>query len=212
MLRRILTVIVGLAVVFMGACSATESAQNTEYEKTKKMVVDILQTDDGKEALQELMSDEDMKEQLIIESDTLKESVNNALSSEKGAEMWKNLFEDPAFVEQFANSMSKEQEKLMKRLMHDADYQEQMLELLQDPEMTEQMLKVMKSQEFRSHLEDTIQQTIDTPLFQTKMKEVLLKAAEKQEDKEEQEGQEQNEEANVNDDNQQESQSEGNTA
>src|SRR5699024_7965217 len=166
MLRRILTAIIGLAVVFMSACSATESTRDTEYETTKKKGVDILQTDDGKEALQEMMQEEDMREQVMMEAEAVKKSINDDLASEKGAEMWKNLFEDPAFVEQFANSMSEEQEKLMKRLMNDADYQKQMLELLQDPEITEQMLKVMKSQEFRSHLEDTIQETIDTPLFQ----------------------------------------------
>lgn len=171
--------LIGLSIVFMSACSQ-ESAKDTEYDTTKKMVIDILQTDDGKKALKEIMTDEEMKEQLIIESDTVKDSINDVLVSQKGADMWKNLFSDPAFVESFATSMAEEQEKLMKNLMNDADYQKQMLELLQNPEITEQMLDVMKSQKFRSHLEETIQQTIETPLFQAKMKDILLKAAENQ--------------------------------
>jgi spore germination protein D len=186
MLRHLLAAVACSAVVFTSACSASESVKETDYDTTKKMVVDILQTDDGKKALQELMAEEDMKEKLIIESDTMKKTVNHALTSEKGAEMWKKLFEDPEFVEQFAKSMSEEQQKLIKKLMHDADYQKQMLELLQNPEIKEQMLDVLKSQQFRSHLEETIQQTLDTPLFQAKMKETLLKAAEKQENKKQQ--------------------------
>src|SRR5699024_11100163 len=80
------------------------------------------------------------------------------------------------------------QEKLMKKLMHDPDFQKQMLELLQDPEVSDQMLDVMKSQKFRSHLDETIQQTIETPLFQAKMKNILSKVEEKQENKQEDEG------------------------
>ena len=37
-----------------------------DYEETKKMVVDILKTDDGKKAIQQVMSDEKMKSELIM--------------------------------------------------------------------------------------------------------------------------------------------------
>src|SRR5690625_6421268 len=69
-----------------------------------------------------------------------------------------------------------------------------MLELLKNPEIKEQTLDVVKSQQFRSHLEDTIQETIETPQFQAKMKDILLKAAEKKEDKEKEGGGNQEEE------------------
>jgi len=55
-----------------------------------------------------------------------------------------------------------------------------MIELLQDPKMDEQMVTVLKSQDFRSHLEKTIQETLETPTFQAKIQEILLKAAEEQ--------------------------------
>src|SRR5699024_12388691 len=108
------------------------------------------------------------------------------LTSEIGTEMWSNLFNDPTFVKDFAKSMAEEQKKLMKSLMNDAEFQQQMIELFQNPEINKQMLNVMKSQQFRSHLEETIQQTLETPLFQSKMKETLLKAAEEQGKKEKQ--------------------------
>src|SRR5699024_5825332 len=130
---QMLRIIFVLSVLLMSACSA-ESANEAEYDTTKKMVVDILQTDDGKKALKEIM-----KKQIVIESDTVKKSINDVMASEKGAKMWTELFKDPAFAKNFADSMAEEQEKLMKRLMNDADYQKKMLELLKNPEVKEQM-------------------------------------------------------------------------
>src|SRR5699024_319613 len=60
----------------------------------------------------------------------------------------------------------------------------QMLDLLQNPEITNQMLIVLKGQQFREHLEKTIQETIETPLFQSKIQHLLLEAAEKQQSEE----------------------------
>ncbi|MFC3040879.1 spore germination lipoprotein GerD [Virgibacillus xinjiangensis] len=171
----------GFSFILLAACGGNTAAGNEgEYDTTKKMVVDILQTEDGKKAIQEIMADEEMKKELVIETDVVKKSINETLAGEKGKEMWKKLFEDPKFVEGFAKSMEDQQQQLIKKLMNDAEYQEKMLELLKDPKMTEQLLSVMKSQEFRAHLEKTIQETLETPTFQAKIQEILLKAAEKQ--------------------------------
>lgn len=181
MIRIALITFISFSVFFISGCVEDDKpSKEADYDTTKKMVIDILQTDDGKKALKELMSDEEMKKQLVIESDLVKDSIDQVLISEQGKQMWSTLFQDPEFTQTFATSMSEEQKDLMKRLMNDASYQKQMLELLQDPEMMKQILTVMKSQEFRSHLEETIQQTLETPLFQTKIEDILLKAAEKQ--------------------------------
>jgi spore germination protein D len=181
MLRNIFILIAGMSIIMMSACGGGDSsAKDSEYDTTKKMVVDILQTDDGRKALAEIITDDKMKQELVINSDVVKQSINDALTSEKSAEMWTKLFKDPKFVESYVKSMSDEQKKLMKNLMNDAEYQKQMLELLQNPEITEQMLQVLKGQQFRAHLEKAIQQTIDTPLFQAKIQDILLKAADEE--------------------------------
>src|SRR5690625_1718876 len=95
--------------------------------------------------------------------------------------MWKKLFEDPEFAKTFSESLAEEQKKLFKALMNDASFQKQMIELLQNPQISQQTLTIMKSQQFREHLEETIQQTLESPLFQVKMEEILLKAASKKE-------------------------------
>ncbi|MBP2079086.1 spore germination lipoprotein GerD [Oceanobacillus polygoni] len=181
MLRKVCLTLLGISLMVLVACNGEGGSHNEgDYEATKKMVVDILQTEDGKKALAEIMSDEKLKQELVIQSDVVKESINETLVSDKGKEMWSTLFEDPSFVEGYAKSMSEEQKELMKDLMSDAEYQKQMLELLQNPEVTNQMLSLLKSQQFKAHLEESITQTLETPLFQAKMQEILLKAAEEQ--------------------------------
>ena len=170
-------------VTVISGCTNESTKHDIDYEQTKKMVVDILQTDEGKKALREIMTDEKMKQHLIMESDAIKKAITEMLSSDQGSDMWKKLFEDPEFAKTFSESLAEEQKKLFKALMNDADFQKKMIELLQNPEITQQNLSLMKSQQFREHLEETIQQTLESPLFQAKMQDVLLKAASKKEKK-----------------------------
>ncbi|MFD2043133.1 spore germination lipoprotein GerD [Ornithinibacillus salinisoli] len=179
MLRIVYLFVFGM-LLFLGACGGESANKETDYDATKKMVVDILQTEDGKKALGEILADEKMQERLVIESNAVKQAINETLTSDKGKEMWKKLFEDPKFVETYVKSIEEDQKKLMTDLLKDSEYQKQMLDLLQNPEMTDQMLQTLKSQQFRSHLEETIQQTFESPLFQAKIQDILLKAAEKQ--------------------------------
>lgn len=181
--------------ILLAACGGNNTNQNErDYEQTKKMVVDILQTDDGKKALTEILQDEQVKHELVIQSDIVKKAIDEGLVSDKGKEMWKSLFEDPSFVEGYTQSINEEHEKLMKDLMKDAGYQKQMLEILQNPEISTLILSLMKSQQFRAHLEETIQQTLDTPLFKAKIQELLLQAAQEQQSQEDSSSQENTEE------------------
>ena len=85
-----------------------------DYEETKKMVVDILKTDDGKKAIKEIMSDDEMKSELILNEKVVTDTISKTLTSEKGVEFWKKAFEDPKFAETMANSMKDSNEKLLK--------------------------------------------------------------------------------------------------
>lgn len=183
MLYRLLLTAIGVSIIFLSACGGggNTAAKEADYDTTKKMVVDILQTEEGKKALAEILAKEEMKQHLVMDSDAVKESISKALTSDKSKEMWLNLFKDPKFVESYAKSMEDGQKKLFKDLMNDPDFQKQLIDVLQNPEIDKQMLQVMKGQKFRSHLEDTIKQTINSPLFLAKIQELLLEAAEKQE-------------------------------
>lgn len=188
-MKRLFTVIFFLIIAT--GCTEADTKQDMQYDQTKKMVIDILQTEDGKKALHDLLADEQMKQQLIMESDFIKKTITETLQSDESAVVWKQLFDDPAFVKNYAEALNEEQQALFKRLMHDATYQKQMIQLLQNPEIVEQTLNLMKSQQFREHLEETIQQTLDSPMFQARLQEMLQKEAQKESKKEEENNTEQ---------------------
>ncbi|SHG11127.1 spore germination lipoprotein GerD [Ornithinibacillus halophilus] len=180
MLRILSFITFTFLIGILSACGGEAAKSEGDYDTTKKMVVDILQTEDGKKALQEILADEKMQEKLVIESEVVRTSIEEALASDKGKDMWKKLFEDPKFVESYVKSMEEDQKKMMKDLLKDSEYQKQMLELMQNPEIKDQIVQTLKGQEFRAHLEETIQQTFESPLFQAKIQDILLKAAEEQ--------------------------------
>lgn len=178
-MRKSVFLIIASCFLLLTGCLDQPSEKQTDYEQTKKMVVDILQTEDGKKALADIMQDEKMKELIVFESDDIKDTITEGLASDKAKDIWKQLFDDPAFVKKFVETMSDEQKKLYKELMTDATFQKQMLELLQNKEMMELLIKVMRSQEYREHLEEVIMETLESPLFEAKLQEFILDEAKK---------------------------------
>lgn len=179
MIRHVSIALLGLSLFFISACGDNTESHDVEYESTKKMVVDILQTEDGKKAVKEILADDEIQDLLIMESGEVKEAVNEALSSEEAQKNWKKMFQDPEFIKTYAKSISEEQKELMKGLMNDSQFQEQMIEILNNPEVDKQMLSIMTSQAFRAHLEKTIQETLQSPLFQEKIEKALEDVAKK---------------------------------
>lgn len=174
---------------------ANQPKAELDYEQTKQMMIDVLQTDEGKKVLSDIISDDKLKQQLIIESDIVKETLSDTLTSKEGKDMWKSLFSDPKFIESFHSSIADEQKKLFKQLMNDAEFQKKMLDLLQDPEMNKQTIKLLKSQQFRKHLENTIIETIDNPLFKSKLEKSMNdKSSEKDKKGQDDESEKDNEE------------------
>lgn len=168
-----------LSFLFLGSCAPQEiSPPPPDYDETKKMVVDILKTDEGKKAIQDIMSDEQMKQQLMMDQTAVKETLQQVLTSEQGKKFWENAFKDPKFAESFAKGLQKEHEKMMKALMKDPEYQGMMIDILKDPEAEKAMMDVLKSKEFRQHVQKVVTETLNSPLYQTKIQDMLTKAAE----------------------------------
>lgn len=173
--------LLSLTFIITGCSGQGQSSQgNQDYEQTKKMVVDILKTDDGKKAVQEVLTEEEMKQQLVINSDIVQKAIQQVFEGDQGPQFFSKLFEDPSFVQSYVNATKESDQELIKGLMNDSTYQEQMIQLFQNEDMQKLIVSTLKSQQFRSHLEQTIQETLDSPLFKAKMTETLLKAAQEQ--------------------------------
>lgn len=168
-----------LVIFLLSACGGggDTGSSKMDYEETKKMVVDILKTDDGKKAIQDVMADEKMKAKLIMDQGVVTDTISKTLTSKKGSEFWKKSFEDPKFAEAMAKSMKNQNEKLLKELMKDPEYQGMMMDLMKDPEYKKELTEALKSKEYREHLQKVILETFESPLFKAKIQDILLKAA-----------------------------------
>lgn len=165
-------------LLFISGCGQEESGGQMDYDQTKKMVVDILKTDDGKKAVQELLEDEKIKQTLIMDEAIVADTIQTTLTSKDGTEFWKKSFEDPKFAESMAKSMKDGNEQLLKDLMKDPEYRGMMIEVLKDPELQKEVTTVLKSKEYREHLQTVVTETFESPLFKAKLQDILLKAAE----------------------------------
>lgn len=157
------------------ACAPKDQAADMDYDQTKKMVVDILKTDDGKKAIKELLNDDAMNEALVIDQDAIKGTIEKTLTSKKGEEFWKNIFEDTDFAQGFAKTLQTEHEKVIKKLMKDPDYQKMLMGVMQDPGMNKKYSELAKSQEFRSYLEEVINETLSSPLYKKQFEDEMKK-------------------------------------
>ena len=77
-----------LVISLLSGCSESENAQQTDYDQTKKMVVDILKTDEGKKAIREVMDDEEIKQNLVMNEKAVTSTIEKTLVSDKAADFW----------------------------------------------------------------------------------------------------------------------------
>lgn len=170
-------------LIFTGCSTQAQGAEEANYEETKKMVVDILKTDDGKKALKEVLADEKFKSDLVMDNTVVSDTIKKTLVSDKAKSFWKSSFEDPEFSKAFAEGMTEENQKLLKDLLNDPEYRKKLIEILHDPELEKELADLLKSNEYREHLQSVISETFESPIYQAKIQEILLKAAEEQAEK-----------------------------
>jgi spore germination protein D len=178
--RKKLLIFCSLFILLIGCAANENQGSQPNYEETKKMVVDILKTDDGKSAIQEILADEEVKQELLMDQTFVKETIETTLTSEEGEKFWEEQMKDPKFVEALAKGMQTENEKVLKGLMNDPDYQKKMMEILKDPEMEKQFLDLMKSNQYRAQTEEMMTEALQNPLFKAEIASLLEKLAEKQ--------------------------------
>ncbi|WP_160725541.1 spore germination lipoprotein GerD [Bacillus sp. USDA818B3_A] len=181
--NMVLLLPITLFLTSCGSSSDSSGGGQLDYDQTKKMVVDILKTDDGKKAIQDVMTSDAMKEKLVMDQKVVADTIQTTLTSDKAIDFWKKAFSDPAFAQSVAKNMKNEQKTLLKELMNDPQYRTMMVQVFKEPEIQKQMTDTLKSKDYRQHLQDVITETLNSPLYKAKIQELLLKAAEEAADK-----------------------------
>lgn len=167
-----------LCLVISGCAENGQAAERVNYDETKKMVVDILKTDDGKKAIQDIMLDDGMKQQFIMDQQVVSDTIEKNITTDKGKKFWQEAFSDPKFAAAYANSMKDAHEKLLKDLTKDPQYRGMIIDILKDPSLQKEFNGLLKSKEMREMSKSTLIETMDSPLVKAKIADILLKAAE----------------------------------
>lgn len=154
-----------------------EAKAEIDYDETKKMVVDILKTDDGKKAVREVLADEEMKNELIMNDEIVSKTIEENLTSKKGEEFWKKRFEDEEFTKTYAKALRSEHKKVLKELAKDPSYRKMIVDSLKEPDIKKEMTEIMKSNELRKIYKELILETADSPLVKAELEEKIQKAA-----------------------------------
>lgn len=173
LMRRLLVITV--VIFFCSSCAQAEggNSQPPDYENMKKMMVDMLKTDEGKQAIQELMTDEELKQEIIMEQALVRKTIQDTLTSEQGRKFWQEVMQDPEFAKTFAETIQKENEDILKTLMKDPEYQDMMMDILKDPEMERAALDLMKTKEYRQQVMVIMTDAFESPYFKAQLTELL---------------------------------------
>ena len=175
MFNRLLSVL--FVVLLLSSCSDANN-QTQSYEEIKKMMMDSLQTEEGKKAVRQLLEDPSFRDLIILEHDEVQTAINDTLLSEDATEFWKKTFEDPKFKENLAKSMKEQQTEIMKDLIKSSSYQEDLIKFFGQADMQKELETILQSATLRKQMEEVVKETIEDPLLQTKWQELIKKSGE----------------------------------
>ncbi len=173
MLNRILSIL--LVAILLASCTEANN-QQLSYDEIKKIMIDSIQTEDGRKAIRQLLEDPSFRDVIVLEHNEVQTAINDTLLSEEAKDYWKKTFEDPTFKENMAKSMKEQQTEIMKALIKDSSYQEDLVNFFGQSDMQKELETVLKSATLRKQMEEIVMETIENPLLQTKWQELIKKS------------------------------------
>ncbi|NBI30387.1 spore germination lipoprotein GerD [Chengkuizengella marina] len=201
MSKLIKSLIFILLICLTTSCGSDQSGGTQAYKDTKSMVLDILQSEDGKKIITEaLEKDEESKNgpKMLQKLPTQqKEEIQGAVKLLFTDPSFPKYFEDmmkkdPKFTGEFAKTIQEQNKDIHKELLKDPEYQALLLEVMKDPEYKDMIFEIMKGKEYRKQTMGIMQDALNSPLFRVELMDLLKKAMEeetkpKEEDKKKEE-------------------------
>lgn len=166
--------------VMLTSCASGGQSQGTsqpDYNSIKSMVVDILQTEDAKKSVAQMMKDEKFQQSVVLNQESVKTSVIQSISNPNNPQV-KEMFRDPKFASTLAKTMKDEHKKVIKDLMKDPEYQKMLISVMKDPEFEKNMMDLMKSSAYRKQTMQVMKEAMESPLFQAEMLKLMTTATE----------------------------------
>jgi spore germination protein D len=150
-----------------------ETSTSGNYNETKQMVLDILKTSEGQEAIKGAMTGGGMSTQSQGQGKQGGQGQGQNMKSQAHI-----MMQDPKFASSMAKAMQDENKKLMKDLMKDPEYQKMMLNAMRDPDYQKMILEIMKSPAYRQQTMTVMREAVQSPIFRSEMVDLVHKAQE----------------------------------
>ncbi|MFD2172310.1 spore germination lipoprotein GerD [Tumebacillus lipolyticus] len=183
---KIGAVSVAIILVFatLGGCGSQaeksrgsqETDAKAQYNETKQMVLDILHTQEGMDTLKDIVRDPQFKRSLAINEADVQVAMLKALTDGSAHASLEEQMRNPKFASALAKTFKKDNEKVLKDLMKDPEYQEMMLTLLKSPEFARNLYDVMKTPEYRKQTMSIMTQSLQNPEFRLLFMDLLKEA------------------------------------
>lgn len=155
---------------------AQETEANARYNETKSMVLDILHTKEGMDTLKDIVRDPQFKHSLAINEADVQIAMQKALTDGSAHLTLQEQMRNPKFATALAKAFKKDNEKTLKLLMQDPEYQMMMLDLMKSPEFTRNLYDLMKTPEYRKQTMAIMTQALQNPEFRLMYLELIKEA------------------------------------
>lgn len=172
------------ATMLAGCGAAQTSGDNSQisYKEVKSMVIDILKSDDGKKALEEMqgksggfsaLSGSHMNILSPQDQDQIKLAVKDVLTSPDYEQVIEKIMTDTRFAGEFAKAVNEQNKQIHKDLMKDPAYQQALADALKGPEFDKMIMNVMNSSQYRKHTITIMNEALNSPLIKMQIMELL---------------------------------------
>lgn len=166
-------------LILFSACSPGEGgkqANKPDYKETKQMLVDIMQTEDGKKAVVDILKDPKYQEQILVSEQSIRSTIEKTINEPKNKKKLVEIMKDPKFAAELGKTLKEQNKKLLKDLMKDPEYQKMLIDVMKDPEFEKQLLETMKSSAYRQQMMTVMKDALESPMFQLEMMKLMEKA------------------------------------
>jgi spore germination protein D len=179
-------IFIGILLSSCGSDASSSQAQTGGYKDTKTMVMDILKTEDGQQAilaasLKAAAKDEGQLKLLSVgDNQQMQMAVKDVLTDTSNNKFLQTVITDPKFAGQFAKAIQKEMKQLQKDLMKDPEYQQALIGTMNNPDFSKILLDTMKSTAYRQQTKTIIQESMQSPLFRLELMNIMKKILEEE--------------------------------
>jgi spore germination protein D len=182
-LLRVFTIIfIQISLTSCGSGSGSDnSSQGQSYKDTKTMVIDVLKTSEGQQAIMDAgkhSQDTSIKLLATGEGQQIQLAVKEIMTQDTGKKILEKTMTDPRFAGQFAQAIQSNIKQIHKDLIKDPLYQKSMIELMNNPEFEKILTTTMKNTVYRQQMMNVIQESLQSPLFKMQLLDMLKKVVE----------------------------------